>query len=155
MLLRAGKEATMRSSELRRSARSLVPALLLAAVAIPCRAIDFAEVELLGSSISQAGAPANFGFPSDSPDLVSSNDSETPIGVHGDHEDAEFMRDRLYHDAERVHAGRSFGSTGPARHGRGRPQCERAQRLEVGEDWWPRPESNWRHPHLQGADLTA
>jgi hypothetical protein len=56
--------------ELRRIDGSLLAALLLVMAATPVRGIDFAEVELLGYSISRSGAPANFGFPVDSPDLV-------------------------------------------------------------------------------------
>mgnify|MGYP003487581199 CR=1 FL=1 len=102
-------------SELRRIGGSPLAAILLAVTAAPVHAIDVAEVELLGSSISRTGAPANFGFPVDSPDLVTNDDSETVIGPHDDHEDATFMRDRLYRNDERVNASHSFGGSGTAR----------------------------------------
>jgi len=105
----------MWASELRRLSGALLPALLLALPAIPSGAFDGAEVELLGSSISRTGAPANFGFPLDSPDLVTNDDSETLIGPHDDHEDATFLRDQLYRNDERVNASRSFGGSGTAR----------------------------------------
>jgi hypothetical protein len=100
---------------MRRTSLSLAPALGIAVSAIPCLALDFAEVELVASSISRAGAPANFGFPSNSPELVIDDDSETPLGMHGDHEDVLFLRDRLYGADERVNASRSSGSNGAAR----------------------------------------
>jgi len=81
----------------------------------PGRAIDFAEVELFGYSVSRSGASANFGFPADSLDLVSSNDTETPLDLHGDHDGAAFVRDRFYRDAERVNTSRSVGGNGPVR----------------------------------------
>jgi hypothetical protein len=102
-------------SQLRRLSGALLPALLLALPAIPSRAFDGAEVELFGDSKSRTGASANFGFPADSPDLVTNGDSETPLGPHGDHEDAEFVRDRLYRNGERVNASHSFGGSGTAR----------------------------------------
>jgi hypothetical protein len=101
--------------ELRRIGGAPLAALLLMMAASPVRAIDVAEVELLGSSISRTGASANFGFPLDSPDLVTNDDSETPRGPHGDHEDAEFVRDRLYRNDERVNASHNFGGSGTAR----------------------------------------
>jgi hypothetical protein len=81
----------------------------------PARAVDGAEVELFGYSISRVGAPANYGFPADAPGLVTNNDSETLLGLHGDHEDAAFTRDRLYADGERVNTSRAFGGLGPVR----------------------------------------
>jgi hypothetical protein len=48
-------------SELRRIGGSLFTALLLTTAATPVRAIDGAEVELFGYSISRSGASANFG----------------------------------------------------------------------------------------------
>lgn len=88
---------------------------LLAFGAAPGRAADHAEVELLGNAISRAGAPAIYGFPGGIPGLVSDDDFETPLGPHGDHDDTEFVRDRVYRDGERVNAGRSFGPPGTAR----------------------------------------
>ncbi len=102
-------------SELRRIGGTLLAAPLLALPAMPSRAFDGAEVELFGDSKSRTGASANFGFPVDSPDLVTNDDSETPLGPHGDHEDAEFVRDRLYRNGERVNASHSLGGSGTAR----------------------------------------
>jgi len=102
-----------------RSARgSVTRALLLIAAAapVPAEAIDFAEVDLYGYSVSRTGAPAIFGYdPADPPDLVSHSDTETFLGVHGDHEDAAFTRERLYRADERVNAGHAFGTSGTAR----------------------------------------
>ena len=105
----------MWASEIRRIPGSLLGALLLAMAPAPARAFDGAEVELYGYSISRAGAPANYGFPVDAPGLVTNNDSETLLGLHGDHDDAAFTRDRLYADGERVNTSRSFGGLGPVR----------------------------------------
>lgn len=105
----------MRMNPRRRIVGSLLAALLLVMAATPARAIDVAEVELSGSSISRTGAPANFGFPPDAPDLVTNDDGETLIGPHDDHDDASFVRDRLYRNDERVNTSRSFGGSGTAR----------------------------------------
>ena len=102
-------------STIRRIDGSLLAALLLTMAATPGRAIDGAEVALYGYSVSRSGAPANFGFPVDSPDLVTNDDSEMLLGLHGAHEDAAFTRDRLYADNERVNTSRSFGGNGPVR----------------------------------------
>ena len=48
-------------SELRRIGGALLAAPLLALAATPVRAVDLAEVELLGASTSRTGASANFG----------------------------------------------------------------------------------------------
>lgn len=101
--------------EIRRIGGSLLAMLVLTVAPAPVRAIDVAEVELLGSSISRTGAPANFGFPLDSPELVRNDDSETLIGPHDGHEDATFLRDRLYRSDERVNASHNFGGSGTAR----------------------------------------
>ena len=105
----------MWTGTIRRIEGPLFVAFLLTTTATPARAIDFAEVELTGSSVSRSGAPANFGFPIDSPDLVSSDDTETPLGIHDDHEDTAFVRDRLYRSDERVNASHRFGGSGTAR----------------------------------------
>ncbi len=104
-------------SEIRRIPGSLLGVLLLAMAPAPARAIDGAEVELYGYSISRAGAPANYGFPfpANLPDLVLDGDFDEPLGLHGDHEDAAFTRDRLYADGERVNTSRAFGGLGPVR----------------------------------------
>ena len=105
----------MWSAGVRRVAGSLFPALLLATTATPARAIDGAEVELYGYSISRAGAATNYGFPENSSDLVRNDDMVMQLGLHDGHEDAAFTRDRLYSDEERVNTSRSFGGNGPAR----------------------------------------
>lgn len=105
----------MFASGLRRNSGSLLPVFLLAMAPAPGRAADGAKVKLYGYSISQVGAPANYGFPVDAPGLVTNNDSETLLGLHGDHEDAAFTRDRLYADGERVNTSRAFGGLGPVR----------------------------------------
>lgn len=105
----------MLASRLRLVSKSLSLALLLAMAPAAARAIDGAEVELYGYSISQAGAPANYGFPVDLPGLVRNDDFDEPLGLHGGHEDAAFTRDRLYADGERVNTSRAFGGLGPVR----------------------------------------
>jgi len=94
-----------------------VVAAVLVWVATAASALDVAEVELVGSSVSRSdGAPALFGYdPVGAPDLVFSDDTEDPIGPHEDHEDALFGRERRYQDGERVNAGRSRGGSGTAR----------------------------------------
>lgn len=94
---------------------ALLAAVLLALGAAPGRAADHAGVELLGNAIARAGAPATYGFPDDVPGLVSDDDSQALLGPHGDHDDAEFVRDRVYRGDERVNASRHFGSQGAAR----------------------------------------
>jgi len=99
-----------------RGCGALLPALGIAmAPAAPARAVDGAEVELFGYSISEVGTQASSGFPVSSPDLVADDDSEVPLGIHDDHEDAAFTRDRLYRNVERVNASHAFGGNGPAR----------------------------------------
>jgi hypothetical protein len=90
---------------------------MLMGLPAPARAIDGAELELVGSAIGRAdGAPATFGYePPGSPDLVFDGDAEVPLGPHADHDDARFDRDRLYRNGERVNEGRSRGSGGTAR----------------------------------------
>jgi hypothetical protein len=105
----------MRMNPRRHIDGSPLAALLLVMAAIPARAIDVAEVELTGSSISRIGAPANFGFPLDAPGLVTNDDRETLIGPHDDHDDASFVRDRLYRNDERINADHGFGEGGTAR----------------------------------------
>ena len=112
--LEAIRAATL-ASAMRGASRALLLALLLTTAAISAHALDGAEVELFGYSISQAGAPANYGFPANSPDLVANDDAEPPLGLHDGHDDAGFTRDRLYTNAERVNANRFFGGSGPAR----------------------------------------
>jgi hypothetical protein len=82
----------------------------------PARAADGAEVELTGDAISREDGAALFGYrPIASPDLVSADDAEDPLGPHGDHEDVRFTSDRLYRNGERVNAERGFGDAGTAR----------------------------------------
>lgn len=97
-------------SELRRIGGSLLAVLPLAVAATPVRAIDGAEVELFGYSISRSGASANFGFPLESPGLLENDDSELALGIHGDHDDTAYTRNRLYGGDERVNATHDFGS---------------------------------------------
>jgi hypothetical protein len=97
----------------------------------PALAADGAEVGVFGAAIARAGAPAVYGYaPPGSPDLISENDSETPLGPHEDHEDEEFVRDRLYGNAERVNAGRSRGSSGTAR-----GEIEAGHSIAVASGW--------------------
>jgi len=98
--------------------------------ALPGRAADHAELELLGNAVSRVGAPATYGLPDDVPGLVSENDTATPLGLHGDHEDAEYVRDRLYRDGERVNSERRFGPTGVARNG-----IEAGHSISVTSGW--------------------
>jgi hypothetical protein len=88
---------------------ALLAAPLLTLAASPVRAIDGAEVELFGYSISRSGASANFGFPLESPELLENDDSETALGIHGDHDDTAYTRDRLYGGDERINATHDFG----------------------------------------------
>lgn len=105
----------MLASVLRRIPGSLLLMLMLAMASASARAMDGASVELYGYSISQAGAPTNYGFPANSPDLVANDDSEVPLGLHDGHDDAAFTRDRLYANEERVNGNRFLGGNGPAR----------------------------------------